>query len=44
MNEKVKRFVQKYCEKHGISEEEALKHIVVREYAKEIEDESVCVR
>lgn len=44
MNEKVERFVKKYCEKHGISEEEALKHYVVREYIKGVEDEFVCVR
>ena len=38
MNEKVKRFVKKYCEKHGISEEEAMKHLVVKEYQKSLEE------
>ena len=39
MNEKVKDFLKKYCSKHGISEEEAMKHLIVKEYIKMIEEE-----
>ena len=38
MNEKLKLFLKKYCEKHGISEETALTHLVVQEYKKELEE------
>lgn len=38
MNEKVERFVKKYCEKHGISEEEAMEHLVVKEYRRMLEE------
>lgn len=40
MNEKIKRFLNKYCEKHGISEEVALTHVTVQEYIKEITNET----
>lgn len=41
-------FLEKYCKKHGISEEEALTHAIVQEFMKEkgrIErEEKKCVR
>ena len=40
MNEKVERFVKKYCEKHGISEEEAKKHLIVKQYQKMLEEQA----
>lgn len=32
-------YIQKYCEKHGITEEEALRHVTVKNVQKYYEEE-----
>lgn len=38
MDDKAKLYIKKYCEKHNITEDEAVKHIVVQEYLESISE------
>lgn len=39
MNDDYQEYLQKYCEKHGISQEEAENHCIVQAYKEYLEEE-----